>query len=449
MAGKKQAQNLTPEQRLSQALVPEKEWPYPLPENWRWVRLGEIAEITMGQSPKGEDTTEEKTEFGLIGGAADMGKLYPQITRYTYKPTKLSRKDDIILSIRATLGRPILSDGVYCLGRGVAAISSVYVSRMLLRLFFINFEQYLYDVSTGSTFAQVNSSQLKNMFFPLPPLSEQERIVNKIESLFTKLDEAKEKTEAVVDGFENRKAAILHQAFSGQLTEKWRQEHGVKKESWREKKIGELCVVNPSKIDTKGLPDEIEVSFYPMASVSDLYGEVVEPKTRKLKEVRKGFTNFVEGDVVFAKITPCMENGKSAIIKKLVNDIGYGTTEFYVLRCNEKLFNRYLYHLVRSRVFRERAKAVMVGAVGQQRVPKSFLEEYKISIPSFEEQIEIVRLLDDFLAKEERAKELAENVIEQIELMKKSILARAFRGELGTNQPEEENAEEMLSKGWK
>ena len=181
-----------------------------------------------------------------------------------------------------------------------------------------------------------------------------------------------------------------------------------------------------------------------MASLSEIYGEITEPQTRLLKDVKNGFTNFSEGDVVFAKITPCMENGKSAIIGHLVNDIGYGTTEFYVLRCGEKLYNRYLYHMVRDITFRNKAKSVMAGAVGQQRVPKSFMENYPLNLPSVPEQTEIVRILDDLLAKEQQAKEAAEKVLEQIDLIKKAILARAFRGELGTNDPTEESATELI-----
>lgn len=160
--------------------------------------------------------------------------------------------------------------------------------------------------------------------------------------------------------------------------------------------------------------------------------------------MKKGFTNFSEGDVVFAKITPCMENGKSAIIGKLVNDVGYGTTEFYVMRCSDRLLNSYLYHLLRSRHFRNEAKGVMTGAVGQQRVPKSFLEEYIINLPLIDEQREIIRIVDSMIDKEQMIAENCERVIEQIDVVKKSILARAFHGDLGTNDPSEESAEEIL-----
>ena len=279
---------------------------------------------------------------------------------------------------------------------------------------------------------------------PLPPFAEQHRIVDRIESLFAKLDEAKEKAQAVVDSFETRKAAILHKAFTGELTAKWREEHGVGMESWEQCSLSDVCTVNPKKADTKDLPDELEVSFFPMPALSEIYGEITDSQTRLLKEVRSGFTNFSEGDVVFAKITPCMENGKSAVIGKLVNDIGFGTTEFFVLRCSERLYNRFLYHLVRDKSFRDKATAVMTGAVGQQRVPKRYLETYKLNLPKVNEQQEIVRILDKSFAREQQTKEAAEAVLDRIDLMKKSILARAFRGELGTNDPSEESAVELL-----
>ena len=301
-------------------------------------------------------------------------------------------------------------------------------------------------IKKGKGGAQPNISQeiIKSHEFPLPPLSEQQRIVDRIESLFAKLDEAKQKAQDALDSIETRKAAILHKAFTGELTAQWRKEHGVEMDSWEKTILKNVCKVNPKKIDTSGLPDNLKVSFFPMAALSEVSGEITDPQIRLLKDVKSGFTNFLEGDVVFAKITPCMENGKSAVIGKLVNDIGYGSTEFYVLRCGKDLYNRYLYHMIRDTTFRSEAKSVMSGAVGQQRVPKSFMENYPLKLPSVPEQVEIVRTLDNLLAKEQQAKEATEGVLEQINLIKKAILARAFRGELGTNDPSEESSVELL-----
>lgn len=296
----------------------------------------------------------------------------------------------------------------------------------------------------GGSLMRAQPKYVQTYPIPLPPLSEQQRIVESIEELFAKLDEAKERLQEVADSFAVRKAAILHNAFTGELTKQWRLENGVSDESWEDKLLGDVCTVNPKKIDAKNLDDNLEVSFVPMAAVSDVLGEIVNHEVKNLQDVRTGFTNFSKGDVIFAKITPCMENGKSAIVGPLVNDIGYGSTEFYVLRCKEELNNKYLYHMVRNTTFRAEAKAVMTGVVGQQRVPKTFLQEYQLLLPTLSEQHEIVRLIDDLLARERAAQQAAEQALASIDLMKKSILARAFRGELGTNKASEASALELL-----
>lgn len=141
MARAKKEAALTPEERLQAALVPDWEWPYKLPGNWCWTYLGVVSEIVMGQSPAGKSTTNDSSYMPLIGGAADMGELYPQVSRFTKTPTKQSQTDDVILSIRATLGRPIFSDGIYCLGRGVVAFRSSIVTKEFLRYFFIDQER--------------------------------------------------------------------------------------------------------------------------------------------------------------------------------------------------------------------------------------------------------------------------------------------------------------------
>ena len=222
-------------------MISTNEQPYPLPDGWQWVTLDSVAEIIMGQSPSGEETTDDSSYTPLIGGAADIGDNCLSITRYTKKPTKLSEKDDVIICVRATLGKPIFSDNKYCLGRGVAALRPRKVSKDFLRYTLINFEQYLYGNANGTTFLQIASKPLKQMPFPLPPLDEQQRIVALLDELFDKLDEAKTLAQAVVDGSEFRRAAILHKAFSGELTKLWRDEHGTTLDSWQRRMVASVC----------------------------------------------------------------------------------------------------------------------------------------------------------------------------------------------------------------
>ena len=451
MAKKKQIE-LTIEEKLQNALVPKEEQPYKIPSNWCWIRLENIAEWGSGGTPSrkrkeyyngnipwiktGElnngyifNSEEKITELGLKNSSA---KLYPINTV-------------IIAMYGATIGKVgILS--IEATTNQACACAIVYKNILFKYVFHYLIYQKEAFINKSKGGAQPNLSQeiIKKHEIPLPPIKEQQRIVNRIESLFVKLDRAKELIENTLAQFEQNKMAILHKAFTGELTAKWRKENNIDLSSWENGILMDFCKINPKKINTKEFDDDMIVSFIPMPCVSDIWGKIVKKELRKLGEVKKGYTNFFEGDVLFAKITPCMENGKSAIVDKLENDIGFGSTEFYVLRCDEnKLNNKYLHYFVRQKTFRDEAKGEMTGAVGQQRVPKTFLENYKMKVPTIKEQQEIVNILDKLLAKYNKIKNL-EQQLEKIELLKKAILAKAFRGELGTNNPDEESAENLL-----
>lgn len=159
--------------------------------------------------------------------------------------------------------------------------------------------------------------------------------------------------------------------------------------TWPQKPLSEVVELNP-RLDKSAYRDDLEVSFVPMAAVEAGSGRMEVSQTKRFAAVKKGYTPFKEGDVLFAKITPCMENGKMAVVPKLANRLGFGSTEFHVLRPHKGIDPRYVYHFVSSQSFRREAAHRMTGAVGQKRVPQSFLEEASIPVPPFEEQRRIV-----------------------------------------------------------
>lgn len=435
---------------LEEALVPVEEQPYEVPGNWCWTKVKYISDVVTGSTPSKKNEEYYGGDFPFFKPAdLDAGDMVIEASEYLSEEGK---------SVSRII--PKLSTAVCCIGSigksgllRVEGTTNQQINSMIpkinpLYLYYYSktneFIGELWNKSTATTISLINKKNMETNTVPLAPLAEQKRIVEQIENLFSKLDEAKSKAEGVLESFEDRKSAILFKAYSGALTAKWRKQNGISDTSWKKVKIKDVCKVNPPKIKTKELDDNLQVSFLPMSALSEVTGSITEPQTRKLGEVKTGFTNFMEGDVVFAKITPCMENGKSAIVPKLVNDIGYGTTEFFVLRCSEDILNGYLYHLVRSKHFRDEAKAVMTGAVGQQRVLKSFMEDYEINLPLKSEQKEILRIVDEMVQKERTVADNCGRVIEQIDLIKKTILAKAFRGELGTNNPEEESSIGLL-----
>lgn len=163
-------------------------------------------------------------------------------------------------------------------------------------------------------------------------------------------------------------------------------------EGWEWRALGdaEVAEINPKKSEVRTLANDLVVTFVPMDAVSDELGIIAKTRMRPLGEVRKGYTYFAENDVIFAKITPCMENGKCAIAHGLNNGIGFGSTEFHVFRAGPRATPEWLHCLLRSQQLRSDAENAMTGAAGQQRVPRDFLAGHEIPIPPVLEQQSLI-----------------------------------------------------------
>lgn len=202
-------------------------------------------------------------------------------------------------------------------------------------------------------------------------------------------------------------------------------------ESWLLEEIKTLCEFNPKH--DKDIPDNTEISFVPMAALNEKTGTIQEQNSKLLGEVRKGYTHFADGDVIFAKITPCMENGKSAVAKNLISGLACGSTEFHILRSNGVLAPEYLYFFLRQRRYLDMASGAMTGVVGQRRLPKEFLLETKIPLPPLNEQKRIVTKIEGLNDRTQRAKEALEAIPKLCDRFRRSVLDAAFRGDLTAN----------------
>jgi len=201
-------------------------------------------------------------------------------------------------------------------------------------------------------------------------------------------------------------------------------------EGWVLTTIGEVCAINPRPSNDELPAEQTEVSFVPMAAVEQETGLLDPSESRILAETRKGYTPFKENDVIFAKITPCMENGKVALAKGLRNGIAYGSTEFFVLRPYEGILPRYLLHYLLQRSFRNAAQRTMTGAVGQKRVPKAYLAAHSFPLPPVHEQERIVAKLDTMLSRVASGEAAARRALERLQRYRASVLNAAVTGEL-------------------
>ena len=232
-------------QKNAPQILPREEWPYEVPENWVWTRLGEMTTIIGGGTPS--SNTKAYYENGTIPwiSPADLSEhheIYISHGKKMITPLGLEKssarmlpKDTVCLSTRAPIGYVAIAANDLCTNQGFKSFlpSKCYLPKYLY-WFFIGNKELLEANASGTTFLELSTRRAGLLLFPLPPLPEQQRIVDRIESLFAKLDAAAEKIRAALDKFPIRKAAILHKAFTGELTKKWRKENGVGMESWEE-----------------------------------------------------------------------------------------------------------------------------------------------------------------------------------------------------------------------
>lgn len=456
MARAKKETALTPEERLQAALVPDWEWPYKLPENWCWTRLGNYVDyvtdyVANGSfaSLKANVSIFKDENYALMVKTQDFANGFTKSLTYTDKHGYdfLSKSTlhggELILSNIGSVGKvfrvPYFDRPMTLASNSVMV--KCYNSRDYDWMYYfllspIGFEE-LKSITTGTAVPKFNKTDLKTIPLPVSPLAEQQRIVDRIESLFAKLDEAKEKAQAVADSFETRKAAILHKAFTGELTKKWRKSANTR---WVYKKIKDCCKLGSGGTPSRKVPDfyKGDIPWIKTGEIewNDIYD--TEEKITQSAIDNSSARCYKPGVVLVAMYGMGVTRGKASILR-----VQAATNQAVCVLEPQSalLYNRYLLYYFMRNYWDIREKAV---GGNQLNLSLTIIKELNIEIPPIDEQVEIVQILDDLFAKEQQTKEAVEAVLDQINLMKKSILARAFRGELGTNDPSEESAVELL-----
>ena len=423
---------LTIEERLQQALVPAEEQHYEVPENWVWVRLLSTFVNKTDSKKKIQQKFYLKTgDYAIV----DQGQNL--IGGYT---------NDASLQYDGELPVVVFGDHTRC----VKYVDFKFVQGadgVKILLPFKSFDsKFFYYAIMNLNIPNMGYRRHFPLFdkltLPLPPLSEQQRIVERIEELFAKLDEAKERLQEVAESFAVRKAAILHKAFTGELTQQWRRENGVSDESWEEKKLGEV-----GSWLGGGTPSTSREEYWENGNIlwitsKDMKSAVIEDTLMKVNEigVKNSSANYIEKPALLV----VMRSGilrrtfPVAMVKK-----PFTVNQDLKAIIPDKDDLEFLYWMLLSNEQRI-LDTCMKNGTTVESINSNALKNLTFKCPTLSEQHEIVRLIDDLLARERKAQQATEQALASIDLMKKSILARAFRGELGTNKASEASALELL-----
>lgn len=439
MAKKKQIE-LTIEEKLQNALVPKEEQPYKIPSNWCWTYFKDIFYIENGYAFKKIDYKKEgiplvrisNIENGIvnINECIYVNKLEKNEEKYVIE------KGDLLIALSgATTGK----NGVYYLdeiaylNQRIGNIKIKNKEKVLneYRNYYIALKnEDILNLAYGGAQPNISPKVIEFISIPLPPIKEQQRIVNRIESLFAKLDRAKELIENTLAQFEQNKMAILHKAFTGELTVKWRKENNINEKNFFNKvKLKNVIKLISGRDVSVSLCNDKSIGIPYILGASNI------------KDNKFFIERWIENPVVVSEKNDILLSVKGTIGKLYLQKeekINI-SRQIMALRALNELNTHYLYYFLLREC--ERLKFEGNGLI--PGISRKDILDLNILLPTLEEQQEIVNILDNLLAKYNKIKNL-EQQLEKIELLKKAILAKVFRGELGTNNPDEESAENLL-----
>ena len=479
MAKKKEK---TLEEKLQEALVPENQWPYILPENWCWLQISKLYDVGSSKRIHKSDWIDKGIPFirtrelvklsetGYVDNDLFISELLYEELKAKYGVPKYG---DILISGVGTIGVPYIvkgkkqfyfKDGNVIWLKPKVKINASYIFWLYKSQFVIN---QIKAMSSGTTVDTYTITNANNTLLPIPPLLEQKRIVHRIESLFAKLDEAKEKIQQVLDGAEMRKAAILHKAFTGELTKTWRRENNITTtddvnreklskeceeydipyeipDEWRWVTFNEVCTFIGSGVTPKGGQAVYTDSGIPfIRSQNVLNGKLdlsdVAYISDEINEKMKR-TQIIGGETLL-NITGA-SIGRSCYVPQ-EQSVGNVNQHVCILRFKNYI-NGYIPQLwLNSPKMQE---FINFNQVGQTRQALNFKQIRGIyfPLPPLQEQLEMVRIIKYEINKLDVVCNSLANLAVRIDTMKKSILAKAFRGELGTNNPNEDSALNLL-----
>ncbi|MDL2235337.1 restriction endonuclease subunit S [Christensenellaceae bacterium OttesenSCG-928-L17] len=415
-----------------------------IPANWSWIDMGMLTIIKSGYPFNSKQFSYDPENRQPLIRIRDVVRGFTEtFTDEACSDEFIIRQGEILIGMDGDFNVNRWRSDVALLNQRVCQIESS--SELLLSDFlyyYLPIPLKLINEATPSvTVKHLSTKTLNKTPFPLPPLAEQRRIVACIESLFEKLEYARELVQTALDSFETRKAAILHKAFTGELTAQWRAKHGVGMNSWEEMPFDKMCL---SIYDGDHMPPPKKAEGIPFIVISNINQGYISLEN----------TRFVPSDY-YKSLSETRIPKRGDVLYSIVGSFGIPALvdidepfcfqrHIALFRPNSTVLNsKALWYILQTQEIYNLADNLATGTA-QRTVPIRGLRKMLFMFPSLPEQQEIVRILDSLLEKEQKAKEQLEPVLDQIDLMKKSILARAFRGELGTNDPSEESALGLL-----
>ncbi|WP_410525581.1 restriction endonuclease subunit S [Prevotella nigrescens] len=396
--------------------------PFEVPENWEWTTLGEIGTWQSGATPSrlrkdyyGGNIPWLKTGDLNDGLITDIPEF---ITQKALDETsvKLNPIGSILIAMYgATIGKIGILTFPATTNQACCACSDYKIEQMYLFYFLLANKKVFIAMGGGGAQPNISKEKIAVTFMPLPPLTEQQRIVVEIERWFKLIDAIDQSKADLQTTITQTKSKILDLAIHGKLVPQDpndepasellkrinpkaqitcdNEHNGKLPPNWTFTKIKNVFEINPKT----QADDNLDVAFVPMANISDGYRNLFTYDKRKWRSIKSGFTHFQNGDIAVAKISPCLENRKSVVFSSLPNGLGAGTTELHIFRSlGIDVF--YALYFFKTNNFINQCVGTFNGVVGQQRIGKAIIENISFPLPPLSEQKRIVCKIEDLFS---------------------------------------------------
>lgn len=399
-----------------------------LPVGWTKTALQDICEIIAGQSPPSDTYNKEQIGLPFFQGKTDFGELYPTLRVYCSKPQKIAKLNDILLSVRAPVGPTNLSPGTVCIGRGLTAIRPLDTLNYKYVLFYFKLiESELLGSGTGTTFKAVNQDFIKSISVIVAPLPEQERIVAKIEELFSELDKGVETLKMIKRQLKVYRQAVLKEAFEGKLTDS---------KLIAEEKL-ETYIENPRYGTSKKCNRDNSTNYSPVYRIPN-----VDFTSGHINHDDIKYAKFTNGELKTLRLQKddiliIRSNGSLSLVGRaaLVREVDIkGVFAGYLIRLRLKKQNQllatYLLHYLNSHDARTYIEQTAKSTSGVNNINAVEIKKMKIPVFNFTEQMQIVTEIDNRLSVCEKIEQIVDETLQKAESLRQSILKKAFEGKL-------------------
>ncbi len=401
----------------------------------------------MGQSPNSRFYNTQGEGIPFFQGKAEFGSLYPTVHKWCSQPTKIAETGDILLSVRAPVGPTNLSKERCCIGRGLAAIrADVPLSQKYLLYYFRHIQPWLTKQGTGSTFASVSGGFLRKLEIPIAPLNEQKRIADKLDKILVRVDACRERLDRIPAILKRFRQAVLAAATSGKLTEEWR-ENSRNESFWKEINIGEL-LIDIRYGTTKKCHYEPRAT--PVIRIPNIYdGKIshLDLKYAEFNDAERQKLSLVTGDILMIRSNGSVDLvGQTALATEA--DKGFLYAGYLIrLRVNQQIVDpAYLSLALSAPDARYAIELTARSTNGVNNINTEEIKSLVIKLPNLEEQSEIVRRVEELFAYADRIEASYQVARTKVDKLTPAILAKAFRGELVPQNPDEEPASVLLER---